>query len=299
MELDSIVLELQSEAMASDSNVSDLLRKSLVIASKLEIKDFEDWVKQEINGYRDNLDNIPDYREVRGSLQYYAANNGSYFPAILLNPIVANYIKQNKLPQSITELESLLKSEKESIFIIPSEEIQKELRISFKMETKFRITLERSQVQKIIDMVKTIILEWSLQLEKDGILGEGIKFSQKEKQVADKQNYTVNNFYVNVSGLQIQQHTQNSTQIQINEIDIEKVSKIISDLQKHLSQTELSEEKQKAIEKEIEAITKQLTENKPKKNVIKESIKTIRGLLEGVAGNLIAEALVNKINEII
>ena len=297
--MDSIVLELQSEAMASDSNVSDLLRKSLVIASKLEIKDFEDWVKQEINGYRDNLDNIPDYREVRGSLQYYAANNGSYFPAILLNPIVANYIKQNKLPQSITELESLLKSEKESIFIIPSEEIQKELRISFKMETKFRITLERSQVQKIIDMVKTIILEWSLQLEKDGILGEGIKFSQKEKQVADKQNYTVNNFYVNVSGLQIQQHTQNSTQIQINEIDIEKVSKIISDLQKHLSQTELSEEKQKAIEKEIEAITKQLTENKPKKNVIKESIKTIRGLLEGVAGNLIAEALVNKINEII
>jgi hypothetical protein len=41
-----------------------------------------------------------------------------------------------------------------------------------------------TEVTKIIDAVRTTILEWALQLEEEGILGDGIRFSDEEKQKA-------------------------------------------------------------------------------------------------------------------
>lgn len=121
-------------------------------------------------------------------------------------------------------------------------------------------------------------------------MGEGLSFSKEENQEADKQNYTVNNFY-NAFGVQIQQHTQHSTQIQINEMDLEEVESLIINLQKHLTQIGLNEDKQKVIESEIDNITKELEAKNPKVKLIRESMKTIKNLLEGVAGNFIAQAL--------
>ena len=36
----------------------------------------------------------------------------------------------------------------------------------------------------VIDAVRTMILNWSLKLEEEGILGEGLSFSEEEKQKA-------------------------------------------------------------------------------------------------------------------
>lgn len=39
--------------------------------------------------------------------------------------------------------------------------------------------------------MKDIILKWSLRLEKDGILGEGMTFSVQEKAIASQKDYTI------------------------------------------------------------------------------------------------------------
>ena len=105
-------------------------------------------------------------------------------------------------------------------------------------------------------------------------------FLIRKNKEANRQNYTVNNFYGNTSGLQIQQHTQYSTQTQINEMDLEKVESFISNLNKNINQiTELEANSQKVIEKEIKKITKQLKTKNPKHIVLKESINTIRNIL--------------------
>ena len=58
--MNSIVLELQKEAQGSNVSVSSLLRKALVVASKLKVKEFEEWINNELNGYGDT-DKIPEH----------------------------------------------------------------------------------------------------------------------------------------------------------------------------------------------------------------------------------------------
>lgn len=48
-----IVIELQHEALKSDFDIMNLLRKAYLVARKLKLQEFEDWVNNELNGYKD------------------------------------------------------------------------------------------------------------------------------------------------------------------------------------------------------------------------------------------------------
>jgi len=45
--MESIVLELQAEALDSSKSVTDLLRKALAISVKLDLKDIQEWINKE------------------------------------------------------------------------------------------------------------------------------------------------------------------------------------------------------------------------------------------------------------
>ena len=64
--MDKIVIELQREALKSDFDIMNLLRKAYLVARKLKLQEFEDWVNNELNGYKD-ADKIPDYRFTKSS----------------------------------------------------------------------------------------------------------------------------------------------------------------------------------------------------------------------------------------
>ena len=59
----SIVLELQRMATDSSVDVGELLRKALVVATKLELTEFRDWIMHELNGYGES--EVPSYRHCR------------------------------------------------------------------------------------------------------------------------------------------------------------------------------------------------------------------------------------------
>lgn len=61
----SLVVELQTEALASGS-VLGLLRKALVVASKLSIKEVQAWARAEIDGYKTTP---PEYRRFSSELR--------------------------------------------------------------------------------------------------------------------------------------------------------------------------------------------------------------------------------------
>lgn len=56
------------------------------------------------------------------------------------------------------------------------------------------VLLSRTQVDGVLDAVRNTALEWSLRLEKDGILGEGMTFSSDERQKASHITYNIKNF---------------------------------------------------------------------------------------------------------
>lgn len=60
---------------------------------------------------------------------------------------------------------------------------------------RYALHISTASVMDIIEKVKNTILEWTLKLEEEGILGEGMRFSDKEKQTAMALPQTVNNYY--------------------------------------------------------------------------------------------------------
>ncbi len=76
----NLVQDLQAAATSESMSVSGLLRKALMVASKLQVEEFEAWITKELEGYTDFVD-IPEYRLTRGFLQYHNPYQG-------LQPIV-------------------------------------------------------------------------------------------------------------------------------------------------------------------------------------------------------------------
>ncbi len=286
----SVVISIQKDLVDSTKNVSDILRQAFILSRKLKIVDFENWIHQELNGYSRN-DNIPEYRHVQSTIKGWNPYNG-WLPVIIQDPKVQEEITNSIIAQSIPELEDLLNNSKGGLHA--------QLPDSFGEftghYTRYIAEIGKSSVKGIIEKVKNIIMEWILKLEEDGILGENMSFTDEEKKIADQKNYTVNNFYGNISGSQIQQNSDHSSQEITNEtLNTELLNEILTLLIDNKSRFSEEIENSGVLTREIEKINTESKKSKPSKVILVESLKTIRSLLEGIAGNIIAAGLLYKI----
>ena len=64
---------------------------------------------------------------------------------------------------------------------------------------KYALHIPTTAVKDIEERVKNTILEWTLKLESEGIVGENMVFSETEKDCAANIPQTVNNYYGNTS----------------------------------------------------------------------------------------------------
>ena len=194
--MSSLVLELQREAMNTNSSVSDLLRKALVVASKLQIEDIKNWIDEELAGYKGEGETIPQYRHLRGELK---ATHPHYneIPFMVQDPKLAEKLSARPNGQPIRELEHLAEdTDHHSQLTMPfPQEVLNQLDSgNLELGIVPHLLIDKSRIKGIIDAVRNIILKWSLSLEQDGIMGEGLTFSTEEKQKAGSTTYNIQNF---------------------------------------------------------------------------------------------------------
>ena len=97
-------------------------------------------------------------------------------------------------------------------------------------------------------------------------------------------------------GSQIQQGTNQSSQVlTYNANDIEAILKFVADLKSQLSELKLDADTQAEVQADIETIETQIKSPRPKYAIIKECLASLRTILEGIAGNVIAALLVQQI----
>lgn len=294
--MESIVLELQREAMKANTNTVTLLRKALFVARKLKVKQFEEWITFELNGYK--LENsIPEYREVIGKVQWFNPYRG-WCPLIIQNEDIAKIVTSQKIGQQISEIQALIQGDHNNLVILLPQGVQNLLSKSTGTTTEYQLSFSKSQLEKIQDTVKNIIFDWALKLEEDGIMGSGLSFNEKEKQEAIKHNYSINHFHGNASGIQIQQDVSNSTQSINAPLDTTQISDFIVKLKESLTETGLSTAQQNVIETEIETIENEINSVQPVATNLQKSINSIKTTLEGAGGNLIASGLLYMIDKI-
>lgn len=101
-------------------------------------------------------------------------------------------------------------------------------------------------------------------------------------------------------GSQIQQGTSHNSQVlTYNNNDIEAIQRFISDLQNKLPELKLTTEAQAEVEAELTTLESQVKSPRPKFTIIKECLLSVRTILEGMAGNVIAAMLMQQISTLV
>lgn len=222
---DSIVLQLQSLASDPNSNIEELLNKSLLVARKLKIKEFRKWCELELEGYEKNT--LPEYRKFRGQLKVFNPYHG--FQTFIIPDDLDEVVTSISINLSVGEINNLLKQDGDSFENVISNQAKRQLMsLQGGYDLEPRVIFKRSQLLGITSKLRNIILNWSLQLEEDGILGKGLKFSDKEKEAA----MSVNHFNIQnlqgiagtISGGTINQNNQ----MNIKEMDFDSLAKYLA-----------------------------------------------------------------------
>lgn len=203
--MEGIVIELQREALDKNADIESLLRKAYLVARKLKLSDFEDWIKQEQDGYKKE---VPEYRYVRGEIK--ALNPMRGWVPFVLSPKMEEKLTKMPIINSISSISDVYESGDNPVtFTINAEVIELLNRCSnAPFDTTFSFWMSRSEFYRILETVRNKILEWALLLEENGIVGENLSFTDVEKKAAQTSqviNNYVNNFFDDVNDLDLQQ----------------------------------------------------------------------------------------------
>ena len=119
-----------------------------------------------------------------GSLKAWNPYNG-WIPVILQDKAIHEKVSHRAIAQPVSALESLCHEKDQGGVLqvpLPHDWLMK----LFSETEEFRLGMvptlivDRSQVIGILDAVRNQVLDWSLELEKQGILGDGMSFSTEE-----------------------------------------------------------------------------------------------------------------------
>ena len=178
-----IVLQLQEYASSNEHSITDLLRKALIVATKLNLEEFRSWIWLELNGYEPS-DKVPKYRNIIGDVRVQNPYRGLI--PFYLPPEVAVIARKMQIRDSCDKIAHMI-SASEDGFITTTFAPELERRLMDMQEwpqlRPVRV-LSASNFFGIIQVIKTRILDWALLLESQGIIGDGISFSEKEQMIA-------------------------------------------------------------------------------------------------------------------
>jgi hypothetical protein len=87
-------------------------------------------------------------------------------------------------------------------------------------------------------------------------------------------------------------------QMTVGDINIESIREFLNELESQTADLELPEAEGQELAAEIATVKAQIDSPKPKKQIIRESLHTIRSILEGIGGNLAAAPLLELLKHI-
>lgn len=246
----SLILEIQQIAMDNSVEISDLLRKALLVAKKLGLQNFQEWIGHELYGYKG--EEVPSYRKVRAELRLNNPYHG-LIPFYFQDSELADIFLDISLVQPIGSIVDLIKNQEPNstgpIARLSPEQENILLKIKGKFSPPPVRTISVNQLVALVDVVRTKILEWVLDLESQGILGEGLTFSNAEKiKASSTTSIRIENFQGVLGNIENSSVAQN-LDLSINKGDFEGLQKKLKKL--GVEQNDINELKT-AFEHELE-----------------------------------------------
>jgi len=181
----SLVLQLQSEAIDDSASISGLLMKAKLVAAKLGLDDLTEWIEFELGGYP-SREQVPLYRRFQCKPEAFNPYVGwipinfGATPKKFLYEFTTIYMQESissveKHAAGSGKLEMQMPEMLTGMLYAGSHSYER-----FKVSWRF----SANSLSGVLAAVRGRILTWSLDLEKQGILGEGVSFSFREKEIA-------------------------------------------------------------------------------------------------------------------
>ena len=102
-----------------------------------------------------------------------------------------------------------------------------------------------------------------------------------------------------MSGSAIQQGTQHSSQaVSFQQNQVDEVREFLNSLKRDFPQLGLAPEQNADVEADIATVEAQLRSTRPKGTIIKESLHSIRNILEGATGSLLASGILAELGRL-
>ncbi len=189
-----LVEQLQTDALDHTVPVSTLLRKVKVCAAKLGLDDALSWVEQELNGYTCLSEDLPEYRQGYGTTMcqdVYAR----WFPFAMENSDWNDKIAAIEFREPVSNYEDMLKTDGRTFDLPLDNQLVGILNQSFGTSiVAMRNKVSRGHIHGIVERVRTLVLDWSLELARREITGEGMSFSTNEKARASDAHISIGTF---------------------------------------------------------------------------------------------------------
>lgn len=195
----------------NDADLLGLLRKAYLVARKLKLRDFEEWINHELNGYGKS-DKIPQYRIYKGEIKAWNPYHG-WVPVVFDRDLDLSVHEAREPISCLVDVYN--NTDTKFAQVTFNDDINARLSEYAPFPTKYCLQISTNRLFSTFKSIKNIVLDWAITLEENGILGDGVQFSVDEVKKAEESaaiySYT-NNFYGNVNNTQIQQGTEESQQ---------------------------------------------------------------------------------------
>ena len=286
----SLVEQLQSAALDRNVPGEDLLRLAKVVATKLELDQFLSWIDREMKGYGPD-DDVPEYRLLSGVVQAEGPYHGWQTVIFEQNEGAQKLHREltnHKARLPIGEISDLLSRGGRALGIpygtMKVEGVLGEELVNAQLE------VDRARFAGILDAVRNAVLEWALELEKAGIRGEGLTFSQPEKQRAHEANVTVNisnvENFSGVAGAVSGGSTVHSQAILTKDaLNVEAVRQFVRKLKSELNELGLASAEKQVLTAQIGLTEAEAAKGTPDNSKLRSLLASIRRIAEGAVAS--------------
>lgn len=274
----SLILDIQTLAISPSVDAANLLRMAKVAAVKLSQTDAVTWIDAELDGYNCGFDDLPSYRQIHGTLKFKNPYHG-LIPAYIKHKETEELLTRAPVAAGIGVVQSLCQSGDALHYNMGN--TQRNIIIEmFEGGMEPILQISPSQLQIIIERVISLVLNWSLELEKVGVLGEGMSFSMTDSQKATPVTQTI--IAQNIGMVGDVSHNSRATITQkVAGLNEAKLLRLLDDLNKNLHLLPLNEQ---------QAIEPLLLDLKVADSVSKKvaTLDRIKNVLENAGGNVVA-----------
>lgn len=173
---------LRQELFRTNCDVVLALRIAHTIAKKHRMIDFDAWIQNELNGYKCNINELPDYRKIKGNIKAFNPVYG-WVPYIFEDTELENLFSTATMYEPISSIVQMCKDEKNNIYTFRyRSDIHKKLeeQADAPMGLDIQLHVNMAHINAIVESVKNRLIEWVIENDDlSDIMDESIKKSQK------------------------------------------------------------------------------------------------------------------------